>query len=139
MNGSVKSVTLTPPLTASTAAAICPASFTAGDRSSASSVAPTSAIRQAPAATHQVWTVPPVPLSAPTVRGRWIASGSQMAAATRTPIRIARPPSCGVSFWARPRSVGLAVAPIRRASLAASGVSTVAMTIATRNANTASQ
>ena len=30
-------------------------------------------------------------------------------------------------------------APIRRASLAASGVSTVAMTIATRNANTASQ
>src|SRR4029077_8914554 len=70
---------------------------------------------------------------------RLIVPGSQNAEATSTPARIAKPPSAGVARSARPRSVGRTTAPIRRANLAAGGVSAVATTIATRNANRASQ
>jgi len=89
--------------------------------------------------TAQVWTVPPVPGSASTERGSPIVPGSQIAAATRAPARIASPPSFGVSRSASPRSRGLSTAPIRRAIAAASGVSVAATAIATRKASTASQ
>src|ERR1019366_6575949 len=138
-NGSVTSVTTAPPSTAITAAAIWPRSLYCGRRSRASSIAPIRAIRHAPASRAQVWTVSPVLGLAPTVRGSPIVPGIQIAAATTTPARIARPPSNGVARSASPRSLGIAIAPTRRASRAARGVSTVATTIATTNANTASQ
>ncbi len=65
--------------------------------------------------------------------------GIQMIAATSTAIRIAIPPSSGVSLLARPRSLGLSTASTRRATRAASGVSSAATAIATRKAYTASQ
>ncbi len=133
-NGSVTSLTTAPPSTAITAAAICPASFTSGGRSRASSIAPTSVITQAPASSAHVSTVPPAPGRPPTVRGSLIWSGIQIADATSSPARIASPPSSGVVRVASPRSLGIASAPTRRASLAATGVSAAAMAAATRNA-----
>src|SRR5437660_6276333 len=55
-NGSVTSVTTTPPSTATIAAPICPISLTSGGSARLSSIAPTNAIRHAPANTTQVWT-----------------------------------------------------------------------------------
>ena len=73
------------------------------------------------------------------VRGSLNVAGIQIDAATSTPARIASPPSSGVSRVASPRSLILDTAPTRRASRAATGVSSAATAIATKNANTASQ
>ena len=98
-----------------------------------SSIAPTSTITQAPASTPQRCTVPPECGPPPGTGLRWIVSGIQIAAASRNPARIARPPSSGVSRVASPRSLGVSTAPIRRASRFASGVSSAATAVATRN------
>ena len=84
-------------------------------------------------------TVPLEPGAVPAVWRRLIVLGSHSAEATSTPARIARPPRAGVSRSASPRSLGFTTAPTRRASLPANGVSRVAIAIATRNAEKASQ
>ena len=138
-NGSVTSRTTAPARTAMIAAPICPSSFTAAGRSIQSSIAPTSVITPAPAITPQVSTVPPGPGRPCATCWRMIWSGSQIAAATTTPARIANPPSSGVSLTASPRSFGFAVALIFQASRAATGVSSNATAVATRKAYTASE
>ena len=139
MNGIVTSVTTTPPSTAISAAAIWPRSFHWGLSGRASSIAPTSAIRHAPATIVHVCTVPPEPGAVPAVWRRLIVAGSQNSAPTSTPARMASPPSAGVARSARPRSEGMTTAPTRRARRAVNGVSRAATAVATRNAKRASQ
>ena len=71
--------------------------------------------------------------------GNLIGAGSQKNAAISAPTRIASPPSAGVARSARPRSLGMTIAPTRQASLELSGVSAAATAAAIRNAKRASQ
>ena len=107
MNGSVTSVTITPPSTAITAAAICPSSFTSGGRSRQSSIAPTSVIRAAPAMIAHVWTVPPDPRRVADMRQvdrrrHPDRRGDQHAGQDRQPAEQRRRPFCD-----SPRSLGI--------------------------------
>ena len=85
-NGNVNVSTLTPLVTSTTAATICPASLTAGCRSKMSSSAPTIVISAAAARIPSV---------------RWL-SGRNISPATSAPPKIARPPSSGVASRASP-------------------------------------
>ena len=115
-NGRVKSLTQTPLKTGIIAATNCPTSFAPAGRSKTSSSTPTAAITAAP---------PRIAL----VSG---AQGRNRAPATRTPQRIARPPSLGMGTSCRPRSRGSSMAFSRRAAVSVRGTSSQAIDTATR-------
>ena len=124
-NGTVTCSTRTPARTGTSPATICPASLTSGERPSsrASSTAPTTAINPAPPRMARVSSF----------------QGRKIAPASRTPARIASPPRLGVGCSWRLRRFGRSMAPTPCARRAASGVSTSAVTPATRNAQSASR
>src|SRR3954452_9706464 len=93
-----------------------------------SSAVPTSAATRAPSAMPRV-------CSATSLVPK---SGRNNRPATATPARIARPPRLGVGWSFRPRSRGMSIAPMLRASRAASGAIANAMTAATRKPQRAS-
>src|SRR4051794_12575337 len=66
------------------------------------------------------------------------SSGRNSRPETKIPARIARPPKVGVGWSFRPRSRGMSMAPMLRASRAASGAMANAMTPATRKPQRAS-
>src|SRR3954464_11925249 len=128
MNGSVKVSTRTPARTGIIAAATWPTSFANGGRSQMSSAVPTSAATTAPIAIPRVCSS----------TARSPNSGRNSSPATAIPARIARPPRLGVGSSLRPRSRGMSMARMRRASRAASGATKNATTPATRNPQRAS-
>src|SRR3954470_875961 len=128
MNGSVKVSTRTPARTGIIAAATWPTSFANGGRSQMSSAVPTSAATTAPIAIPRVCSS----------TARSPNSGRNSSPATAIPARIARPPRLGVGSSLRPRSRGMSMAPMLRASRAASGATQNATTPATRNPQRAS-
>ncbi len=106
-NGIVTKSTVTPALTASTAATTWPPSFSAGCRSKRSSIAPTAVITTAAAR---------IPCSSS-------LPGITTIAAIVAPAKIASPPSSGVPPGARPRPRAWSTAPVARAKRVVSGVS----------------
>src|SRR5436190_21370458 len=93
-----------------------------------SSATPTSAATRAPSAIPRV-------CSATSLSPK---SGRNRSPATAIPARIAKPPRLGVGSSLRPRSRGMSMAPMLRASRAASGATQNATTPATRNPQRAS-
>ena len=126
-NGSVNAVTVTPAETGMIAAPIWPRSLSPALRSKMSSITPTAAIATAPSRIARV--------SSPLLPG---PLGRKSSPATRTPTRIASPPSFGVGTECRLRSFGTSIAPTRRAIHSAAGTSSRARSAATPNAKTAS-
>ncbi len=118
-NGSVNDSTRTPAATGMAAAAIWPASFTAGGRSYRSSSAPTSISQQRAAQDAACLAV---------------ERQEDEEAGDETPARIATPPRLGTGASWRSRSRGMSIAPTRTASRAVNGVATSVTTAATANA-----
>src|SRR3954454_25249794 len=127
-NGRVNASTFTPARTGMSAAPTWPSSFPNRGRSQMSSATPTSVITNAPTA------IPRICL----FTSRSPNSGRNSRPATATPARIASPPRLGVGSSPRPRSRGMSMAPMLRASRAASGAVAKAMTAATRKPQRAS-
>ncbi len=116
--GRAISSTSMPKCTTISAAATCPASFTAGGSSKRSSSAPTRVI------TAEAISIP----------CQIRSSGSQISPATSVPAKIASPPSSGVGWSERPRSRGWSMAPAARARRIVNGVSRAVTVAAARKA-----
>jgi hypothetical protein len=95
--------TRTPASTGIRAAPIWPSSFGSAGKPRTSSTTPTAAITAAPSRIERL---------SPSL-------GSQIQPATSIPAKIARPESRGIGLSCRPRSFGMSIAPMRKASRSA--------------------